>query len=159
MSSRKKKKEILIVFSVIYIIDHSCGLQYRDVLVLCENPRDEVVKNKDDCDNEAEAEATRPQAAQGLVRALRASDVPVRGLTRHDADSELRDAALAVRDQVTVSDYETVAGLERRVVVGVGRGRGETEEGGGGAREIDSSRLFAMSRCTGQLVWIGQPSE
>lgn len=123
-------------------------MQYRDVMILCLNPRDEVKNGK--------AEVTQP--ALGIVRALRESSVPVRVLTPQNTETDLREVALAVKDEVTVSDYDTVAGLERRVVVGI-EGEEKKRAAVEKIRYIVASRLDAISRCTAQLVWIGQPSD
>ena len=92
------------------------------MLVLCDDPGDDV----------------------GVVRGLRHEGIPLRVVTRRDSDDAIREVALAERNHVTVTDCQTVSGLERRVVVGVG--------------EVGVNRLYAMSRCTAQLVWVGRQS-
>ena len=85
-----------------------------------------------------------PSRADPLVRGLRQAAVPVAVVDRSTATAgDWEDLALARTDRVTVTDYDCVRGLERRVVVGVGEGRYD--------------RLQAMSRCTGLLVWVGTP--
>lgn len=79
------------------------------------------------------------------MQALKAKDVPVKVLGPLAPLADLHRVALARSDQVTVTTYVTVSGLERRVVIGMG----ET---------VGSDRLMAMSRCTAQLVWIDQPA-
>ena len=100
------------------------SLQYRDTLVLCDGPSDDV----------------------GVVRGLRQEKIPVKVVARRDDDDAIRDVALAESNCVTVTDCHTVSGLERRVVVGLG--------------EVDVNRLYAMSRCSAQLIWVRrQPLE
>ena len=100
------------------------NLQWRDVIVMCYKPSDTA----------------------GLVQGLRSSGVPVGVLERGSPEEDVHDVALAQTDQVILTDYETVSGLERRVVVGITEG--EWEE-----------RLLSMSRCTAQLVWIDRPPQ
>lgn len=117
-------------------------------MILCQNARDE--------DKTDQAEVTQP--ALGMVRALRENGIPVKVLTREGhTEDDLRKVALAVEDVVTMTDYETVSGLERRVVIGIeGKDRKRAADG---ERYVDANRLHAISRCTAQLVWIGQPSD
>ena len=89
-----------------------------------------------------------PRDDLGVVRALRARAVPVRVVKYTAPDADVRDVALAVRDEVVLTDYNVVTGLERRLVIGLG-------DTGGGSDMWD--RLYAMSRCTAQLVWIDLP--
>lgn len=106
-------------------------LQYRDVLVMCDGyPTDDRV------DSNGQVTTT----ASGLVRGLRACHVPVRVVEKGD-EAAIRDTALGVGDLVTVTEWDVVRGLERKVVV-VENTFGE------------SVRLYAMSRCTSQLVLI-----
>nr|KAG5691092.1 hypothetical protein BaRGS_027596 [Batillaria attramentaria] len=81
--------------------------------------------------------------ASGLVRGLRARGVPVQVVRRLDPDDVIRDVALAISNKVTVADYTMVAGLERRLVVGMGA------EG-----FCSYSDMLAMSRSSGHLLWI-----
>ncbi|KAK7092750.1 uncharacterized protein [Littorina saxatilis] len=94
------------------------SLQYRDVIILCLDPRD----------------------ANGMIQGLRNSGVPVGLLYPHCPDPLVHDAALATTDQVIVTEYYSVSGLERRVVVGLSG--------------FGLDRLMGMSRCTAQLIWI-----
>ena len=85
-----------------------------------------------------------PSRADPLVRGLRQAAVPVAVVDRSTATAgDREDLALARTDRVTVTDHDCVRGLERQVVVGVGKGLYD--------------RLQAMSRCTGLLVWVGTP--
>nr|KAG5699982.1 hypothetical protein BaRGS_001801 [Batillaria attramentaria] len=73
-------------------------LQYRDTIVLCNRPRDDLA----------------------VVSRLRARGLPVQVVTSRDDDDAIRDVALALRDVVTVTEWRVVTGLERRAVVGMG---------------------------------------
>ncbi|KAK7091343.1 uncharacterized protein [Littorina saxatilis] len=106
------------------------SLQYRDVLLL------------------VPSEHFNSQTLR-MINRIQANGVPVQILLRPYNDDELRDVALAGSNQVTVSDYQTVSGLERRVVIGTGSAKDERDM---------LNRLHAMSRCTAQLVWIGPVS-
>nr|KAG5693309.1 hypothetical protein BaRGS_008385 [Batillaria attramentaria] len=106
---------------------------YRDVLILCVRPQDET---RDEHGNVT-------SQASGLVRGLRARNVPVQVVRRLDPDDVIRDVALAISNRVTVADYTMVAGLERRLVVGIGA------EG-----FCSYSDMLAMSRSSGHLLWI-----
>ena len=87
-----------------------------------------------------------PLQARGLTRGLRDSKVPLAVLDRCTATkAQLEDVGNALTDQVTLTDIDCVRGLKRRVVVGVG--------------ECVGDRAYGMSRCTGQLMWIGTPSD
>nr|KAG5687291.1 hypothetical protein BaRGS_016892 [Batillaria attramentaria] len=72
-------------------------LQYRDTIILCPVPRDD-----------------RP-----VVSRLRARGVPVQVVTSDD-EAAIRNVALSTGNQVTVTDWSVVSGLERRVVVVMG---------------------------------------
>ena len=100
------------------------SLQWRDVIIMCYKPSNTV----------------------GLVHGLNSRGIPVGILERNSPEEDVCDVALARTDQVTLTDYETVSGLERRIVVGITEG--EWEE-----------RLLSMSRCTAQLVWIDPPPQ
>ena len=74
------------------------GLEWRDVLILCDDP----------------------SAATGLTRGLTHAVVPVTVVdSRTATPHQLEDVGAAMTDQVTVTDRWCVSGLERRVVVGV----------------------------------------
>nr|KAG5693311.1 hypothetical protein BaRGS_008387 [Batillaria attramentaria] len=112
--------------------DEPGSRQYRDVLILCVRPQDD-----------SRDEHGKVTHASGLVRGLRARGVPVQVVRRLDPDDVIRDVALAINNRVTVADYTMVAGLERRVVVGMGA------EG-----FCSYSNMLAMSRSSGHLLWI-----
>lgn len=80
-------------------------LQYNDILVLCDDPHDEQV---DSCG---------PAVGSGLVRGLRACQIPVHVVEKDASDADIFDMALALRDEVTVTDRWNVQGLERKLVV------------------------------------------
>lgn len=107
---------------------------FRDVLILCENPREERRK--------AESGALELPAVT-LARVLREKGAAVQVVETED-EAAVRELALATRDEVAVVAWETAHGLERRVVVVMGVG-----EAG-----IHSSRLYCVSRCTAQLILI-----
>nr|KAG5694994.1 hypothetical protein BaRGS_024177 [Batillaria attramentaria] len=70
-------------------------LQYRDTIILCAVPRDDPP----------------------VVSRLRARGVPVQVVTSRDDEAAIRNVALSTDNQVTVTDWMVVSGLERRVVV------------------------------------------
>ena len=89
-----------------------------------------------------------PSDAGPLRRGLEAEGVPLEVIDRRTATAtDLHRMAMALTDQVTVTDSECVSGLERRVVVGV--------EGRYGVFD----RLEVMSRCTSLLIWAGTPDD
>lgn len=110
-------------------------VQYRDVLVVCNNPRDYQL--------DSSGQVRSP--ASGLVRGLRERGFPVHVVERFESSSDIRIMALALENKVTVANWKTVQGLERKVVVIVG--------------DIGDSldRLLVVSRCTSELVWIDSP--
>ena len=57
------------------------------------------------------------------------------------------EVALAESDEVVISHWMGVAGLERRVVIGMMPFEDECDE------LAVQARLYGMSRCTGQLFW------
>nr|KAG5694432.1 hypothetical protein BaRGS_017465 [Batillaria attramentaria] len=73
-------------------------LQYRDTIILCREPRDDLL----------------------VVSRLRARGVPVQVVTSRDDEAAIRNVALSTGNQVTVTDWSVVSGLERRLVVVVG---------------------------------------
>nr|KAG5687302.1 hypothetical protein BaRGS_016903 [Batillaria attramentaria] len=73
-------------------------LQYRDTIILCLVPRDDMP----------------------VVSRLRARGVPVQVVTSDDDEAAIRNVALSTGNQVTVTDWRVVSGLERRVVVAMG---------------------------------------
>nr|KAG5704362.1 hypothetical protein BaRGS_031068 [Batillaria attramentaria] len=114
------------------------GLSYRDVLVLTgDDPHDE--------ETDVTGNVTRP--ASGAVTGLRRLGIPVR-VVRNDDDEGVREVAeMAGGDVVTVTRYQTVWGLERKVVAVMGEAKGE---------EGDKlyARLLAMSRAVSQLIHV-----
>ena len=131
-------------------------LSYSDVFVLSRSRRelqDEVVDEAGKVTSEA----------CGVVRGMRQENVPVRVLGWNDWGRrgqewtvQLAHTVMARTDEVTVADWGVVRGLERRVVVWLpGRDKGdevETDEA------VDAQdRLFAVSRCTTQLLVVDVP--
>ena len=131
-------------------------LSYSDVFVLSRSRRelqDEVVDEAGKVTSEA----------CGVVRGMRQENVPVRVLGWNDWGRrgqewtvQLAHTVMARTDEVTVADGGVVRGLERRVVVWLpGRDKGdevETDEA------VDAQdRLFAVSRCTTQLLVVDVP--
>ncbi|XP_070208288.1 uncharacterized protein [Littorina saxatilis] len=105
-------------------------LQYRDVLLL------------------APGRKTKVQSTEGIIFKLRDNGVQVQVLTEISyVDGAVRDVALALKDEITVADPKVVSGLERRVVIATGSGKDD---------KYSNNRLFAMSRSTSLLVWIGE---
>ncbi|KAL8617805.1 hypothetical protein ACOMHN_044905 [Nucella lapillus] len=96
------------------------ALQYRDVIILCEDV---------------------PRADVAMVRRLRQGGVPVRVTSSPPSPDDEEELALAATDVVMVTDWRSVTGLERRVVVALGPGR-------------YGWNLEAMSRCSGHLYTI-----
>lgn len=84
--------------------------------------------------------------AIGLVQGLRSCDVPV-CVVDNSHEEDVRDIALALNDEVVVTDWDVVRGLERKVVVVVTDYRPSIVNG-------MLYRLHAVSRCSAQLVWI-----
>lgn len=106
------------------------SLRYSDVLVLCIYPRDDEVDSSNNLTS----------TANGLVRGLRASHVPVRVVRRRSNDNAIRNTALCVSNEVTVTHWDNVRGLERKVVV---------------IADYDNNWddvLHGASRCSSQLV-------
>ena len=100
-------------------------LQWRDVVIVC-SYLDGILENIPD-----------------MVSSLQQCGVPVQAIDRYQPERDLEDLALGITNRVYVTDYSTLSGLERRVVVGMwGAG---------------SNRLYGMSRCTSVLAWIDPP--
>lgn len=135
-------KEVAQILQTI-IVPGESDLQYRDVLLICRNPTNDI----------------------GLVKGLRAGGIPLKVVaesdmdnatlrddsTPHDATPTSRDEvieslALAKDDKMIVTSYKVVQGLERRIVIGMG----DQNFGNSGL-----DQLYSMSRCTSQLIWIG----
>ncbi|XP_070210202.1 uncharacterized protein [Littorina saxatilis] len=129
------------------------ALSYRDVFILTRSSElhDDV---KDDAGN-----VTSP--ASGVVRGLRDAGVPVCVLAQQDAqqneeqgEKDLESVALWKKDEVTVTHYGAVQGLERRVVVVL---QGKTKVADKHRRKNDIEVvdiLDAVSRCTTQLIMV-----
>ncbi|XP_070210200.1 uncharacterized protein [Littorina saxatilis] len=127
------------------------ALSYRDVFILTRSSElhDDA---KDDAGN-----VTSP--ASGVVRGLRDAGVPVCVLAQQDAQQnkaqrkkDVESVALAKEDEVTVTHYGDVQGLERRVVVVL---QGKTNVADKHRRKNDIEVvdiLDAVSRCTTQLI-------
>ncbi|XP_025101013.1 uncharacterized protein LOC112568121 isoform X2 [Pomacea canaliculata] len=101
------------------------SLRYKDVLILC------VEAAWDTC---------------GLIQGLADEGVPVKVMKESDTD----DVATATSDVVWVADVDHVRGLEKKVVVCVGR------DYVGQATQV---RLHGPSRCSSQLVWLISPHD
>ena len=103
--------------------------------------------------------------ACGVVRGLRAAGLPVRVLGWSDRVRDrvgwerwVEDTAMTRTDQVMVTGYRAVGGLERRVVVWL-PGRHQRFDAGDSDEEIEArDRLYAVSRCTSQLVVVDVPA-
>ena len=130
-----------------YVTNSPASLAYRDVIVLTDgNLRDET---RNDAGNVT-------SSASGVVRGLRRAQIPVcvleyRDLADDEAEWESRvaDVAVARTDEVTVADWGSVHGLERRVVVCLAEWPRDV---------VYPSTLFAISRCTTQLIIVNTPS-
>ena len=133
-------------------------LSYSDVFVLSRSRRelqDEVVDEAGKVTSEA----------CGVVRGMRQENVPVRVLGWNDWGRrgqewtvQLAHTVMARTDEVTVADWGVVRGLERRVVVWL-PGRHQRFDTGDSDEEIEArDRLYAVSRCTSQLVVVDVPS-
>ncbi|KAL8623152.1 hypothetical protein ACOMHN_003756 [Nucella lapillus] len=96
------------------------ALQYRDVFILCYDV---------------------PRADVAMVRRLRQGGVPVRVTSSPPSPDDVEELALAVTDVVMVTNWRSVPGLERRVVVALGTGWSDWH-------------LDALSRCSGCLFTI-----
>ena len=103
--------------------------------------------------------------ASGIVQGLRAARKPVcvlekieRARDRAEWKKRMDDVAVARTDQVMVTGYRAVGGLERRVVVWL-PGRHQRFDAGDSDEEIEArDRLYAVSRCTSQLVVVDVPA-
>lgn len=129
-------------------------LQYRDVMVFVRaDLHDDASKQGDANDH---------PGCTPLVRGLRHAGLPVKVL-RNGQDSDwqqdVHDVALGQHDHITVANYRDVSGLERKVVVWVpGRLRGRDDKRSDEDLEA-RGRLYAVSRCTAQLVVVQLPSQ
>ena len=109
-------------------------------MILCDTPQDEVLNLKRELVKDA----------PGMIQALRGKNVPVRVVTSRDSDTKIGVVALAQKNEVIVTDSQTMSGLERRVVIGMGISSQSNT-----SRSAIRHRLMAMSRSTSLLVWIG----
>ncbi|KAL8602586.1 hypothetical protein ACOMHN_017559 [Nucella lapillus] len=96
------------------------ALQYRDVIILCHDV---------------------PRADVAMVRRLLQGGVPVRVTSSPPSPDDEEELALAATDVVMVTDWLSVPGLERRVVVALGAGWSVWS-------------LEPLSRCSGCLYTI-----
>ena len=132
-----------------YVTNSPASLAYRDVFVLTdeENIHDEA---RNDAGN-----VTSP--ASGVVVGLRRGQIPVRVLETRDRagvvagwESRVADVAVSRTDEVTVAHWESVQGLERRVVVCLSDWPRDVFD-------VYPYRLPAFSRCTTQLIIVNRP--
>lgn len=107
-------------------------LQYRDVLILCD---------VDPTDDQLDSSGHVVSKAMGLVQGLRMCHVPVRVVARDD-EAAILGTAIGLDNQVTVTHWQDVLGLERKVVVVV---KFNTYKDA-------FSPLQTMSRCSSKLV-------
>ena len=123
-------------------------LQYRDVFILTRS---------------SQLQDGLGHAASGVVRGLRQADLPVCVLGVHDWINDINweknaeDTAVAQTDQVTVAHFSNVSGLERKVVVWLpGRWSG-VDDSYSDELIVSYDRLYALSRCTTQLIVVEVP--
>ena len=138
-------------------------LQYRDVMVVTSDTSHLQDVVKDDAGRET-------SRASGFVRGLRHERVPVcvlegsdrvlgidnnsrRVVDRAGWESRVADVAVSQTDQVSVSGFECVQGLERRVVVWLS----DRWWGKKNWRNISYFAVPAISRCTTQLIIVSPP--
>ena len=146
----------LILLSVLFragksVTNSPAPLAYRDVFVLSHD--DEL---QDDVRDDA-GYVTSP--ASDFVRALQAEQIPVCVLGRGDRAADMAewrrrvaDVVVAREDRVTVTDWRPVQGLERRVVVELADWRRDNDV-------VDIFRMYAVSRCTTQLITVNMPPD
>ena len=134
------------------VTNSPASLAYRDVFVLTEE--ENIIH--DEARNDA-GNVTSP--ASGVVVALRHARIPVcvlewRGTAGDVAgwESRVADVAVSRTDEVTVAHWESVQGLERRVVVWLAYWPGDV---------VDDYlySLPVISRCTTQLIIVNTPSD
>ncbi|XP_070177871.1 uncharacterized protein [Littorina saxatilis] len=113
--------------------------RYRDVLVLS---WDSFFRDEED-----DASGNVTNRASGFVRGLRDEGIPVTVLETGDADRVKDVATMAGPDHVIAAGSRFVQGLERKIVVYVQTSKPVYDD-------EDWGRLFAMSRCTSQLIWV-----
>lgn len=87
--------------------------------------------------------------ASGLVRGLRDRKLPVLVVGREATDDTVRDMALGVRNEITVTHWSKVHGLERKVVI----------EAVYDFNANQYSRLYDLSRSSSLLVLVDIPEE
>ena len=134
-----------------FVTNSPAPLAYRDVFVLSHD--DEL---QDDVRDDA-GYVTSP--ASDFVRALQAEQIPVCVLGRGDRAADMAewrrrvaDVVVAREDRVTVTDWRPVQGLERRVVVELADWRQDDDD-------FDIFRMYAVSRCTTQLITVNMPPD
>ena len=81
-----------------------------------------------------------------MLKGLRDAGVPVTVMENTDTKALVDVVTMSGGDHVIATDYDSVRGLERPVVVWV-QGTGNEDRG----------RLLAMSRCTAQLICVKPP--
>ena len=135
-------KRCLLFGTGSHVSNNPSPLAFRDVFVLTDD-----MELQDDVRDNA-GWVTSP--ASGFVRGLRDEQIPVCVLEYRVRvgdvagwESRVEDGAGAKTDQVTVAFWESVHGLERRVVVCL------NDKGKKGASVFT---LYSVSRCTTQLI-------
>ncbi|XP_070207999.1 uncharacterized protein [Littorina saxatilis] len=131
-------------------------LSYRDVFI--------ITRSSELQDDIKDAAGQVTSRASGVVRGLGDEGLPVCVLGEQDwrhnrarVERDVHDVAVAATDRVTVTHYDYVQGLERRVVVMVPGWDKETDEGRSDEMIDLRDRLFAVSRCTTQLIMVDVP--
>lgn len=87
-------------------------------------------------------------AAKSFAYGLLVAGIPVRVIRKEEFQRHVHDTAVAHSNAVTLTRATHVSGLERKLVVWLSDGDLLTDYVG---------RLFAMSRCTSQLVIVETP--
>ncbi|XP_070208000.1 uncharacterized protein [Littorina saxatilis] len=131
-------------------------LSYRDVVIITRSS-----ELQDDIEDDAGRVTSR---ASGVVRGLRDEGLPVCVLGEQDYrhnrarwERDVDDVAVAATDRVTVTHLDCVHGLERRVVVMLPGRHKETDEGRSDEAIDVDDRLYAVSRCSTQLIMVDVP--
>lgn len=124
-------------------------LQYRDVFVLANSTR-----VHDDVRDEAGQVTSR---ANGVIIGLRAAGIPTCAVQNADSAcstwrKEVLDAAVGKNDKVTVADRVDVGGLERKIVVWLSGRKEVFDDKITEHQLLVRGQIFAMSRCTTQLI-------
>lgn len=95
--------------------------------------------------------------ANGIVRGLRAAGIRVRVVTKERVSEIICDTALAKSDSVSVADAGYMSGLERKIVVLLPFRRQGVDDAVSDDYLEARARLYAMSRCSSQLVVVRMP--